>query len=194
MNHNHYGHHQYHHGHHKNHHHVQHSSHQQPQPHLQSQMQQQPPQPLLHQQSQSQQHFHNQPLYGNIVNNYNNNNNNGKSNSVASYNSRQSASQFSMDSQSSSTSSIPAANANDVDSSYRTPLAIRRESISSGGQNASNRVSPSVCFFFKLIHWIYFNWAHFWFAFRIRPLVLIVRKFARIILPHYVPLLLLRNS
>ena len=88
-----------------------------------------------------------QPLYGNIVNNYNNN---GKSNSVASYNSRQSTSQISICSQSSSTSSIPTANncVNDVDA-YRNPITIRRESTSSstgggGISNQTNRISPSV--------------------------------------------------
>lgn len=85
---------------------------------------------------------HNQPLYGNLLNNYGNN---GKSNSVASYNSRQSGGQVSIGSQSSSTSSIPAANATELDSSYRNPLSLRRESTSSfSASGQSNRVSPSV--------------------------------------------------
>lgn len=92
----------------------------------------------------------NQPLYGNLVNNYCNSN--GKSNSIASYNSRQSAGQVSIGSQSSSTSSIPAANSTDIDSTYRNPLTIRRESSSSVGPGcSSSRVSPSVSFL--LIYW-----------------------------------------
>lgn len=98
------------------------------------------------QQHQQPNYQNQQPLYGNIVNNYNNN---GKSNSVASYNSRQSTSQVSICSQSSSTSSIPAANncVTDIDA-YRNPMSIRRESTSSstgagGIPNQANRISPS---------------------------------------------------
>ena len=98
------------------------------------------------------QSVHNQPLYGNLLNNYNNSNN-GKSNSVASYNSRQSGGQVSISSQSSSTSSIPTANANELDAAYRNPLSLRRESSSSFGQ--SNRVSPSVSLSERLFFWLH---------------------------------------